>query len=74
MLVEKNPGIALALNPYLGFETTAEIVKQAIHEDKTIREVVLERGLIKKEELERILDPYSLTEVGVAGKQQRSKK
>ena len=74
MLVEKNPGIALALNPYLGYETTAEIVKQAIREDKTIREVVLERGLIKKEELDRILDPFSLTEVGIAGKQQHTKK
>ncbi len=74
MLVEKNPGIALALNPYLGYETTAEIVKQAIREDKTIREVVLERGLMKKEELDRVLDPFSLTEVGIAGKQQRSKR
>ncbi len=74
LLVEKNPGIALALNPYLGFETTAEIVKQAIREDKTIREVVLERGLMKKEELDRILDPFSLTEVGIAGKQQRLKR
>lgn len=74
ILVEKNPGIALALNPYLGFETTAEIVKQAIRDDKTIREVVLQRGLMKKEELDRILDPFSLTEVGIAGKQQRPKK
>ncbi len=73
MLVEKNPGTALALNPYLGFETTAEIVKQAIREDKTIREVVMERGLMKKEDLDRILDPYSLTEVGIAGKQERKK-
>ncbi len=74
MLLEKNPGIALALNPYLGYETTAEIVKQAIREDKTIREVVLERGLMKKEELDRVLDPFSLTEVGIAGKQQRVKR
>lgn len=71
MLVEKNPGIALALNPYLGFEATADIVKQATREDKTIREVVLERGLMKKEDLDRILDPYSLTEVGIAGKQRK---
>ncbi len=71
VLVEKNPGMALALNPYLGFETTAEIVKQALREDKTIREVVLERGLMRNDELDRILDPYSLTEVGIAGKQRK---
>lgn len=73
VLIEKNPGLALALNPYIGFEATAEVVKQAVKEDKTIREVVLERGLMKKEDLNKILDPYSLTEMGIAGKQQQKK-
>ncbi|MEM4298144.1 MAG: lyase family protein [Nitrososphaerota archaeon] len=62
-VLERSPGIALALSPFLGFEKTAEVVKRAVKEGKSIREVVLETGLMEAGLLDRILDPYSLTEM-----------
>jgi fumarate hydratase class II len=39
---ESSPAIATALNPYLGYEVVSKVVKRAVAEDRTIREVVLE--------------------------------
>ncbi|NUS72874.1 MAG: class II fumarate hydratase [Corynebacteriales bacterium] len=58
---ESTPGIATALNPYLGYEEAAAIAKQSLKERKTIRDVVLERkhvesGRITEAELDEALD------------------
>lgn len=37
-MVNKTPGVGLALNPYIGYEKSAEIVKTAIKEGKTIKQ------------------------------------
>lgn len=44
---ESTPGIATALNPYLGYEEAAAIAKQSLKERKTIRDVVIERGHVE---------------------------
>ncbi len=67
-IAEKSYGIAMALNPYLGYNKTAELVKIAMKKHKTLREIVLEKKLMTKEELDKILDVYALTEMGIAGK------
>ena len=43
---EATPQVATALNPQLGYETVAEIVKESGRTGRTIREVVVERGLL----------------------------
>ncbi|MEM2873272.1 MAG: aspartate ammonia-lyase [Nitrososphaerales archaeon] len=63
-MVERSPGLALALNPYIGFEATAKVVQEAIATGKTIKEVVLEKKLLPKDAVDKILDPYALTEPG----------
>ncbi|MCP8307199.1 MAG: aspartate ammonia-lyase [archaeon] len=63
-MVERSPGLALALNPYIGFDATAKVVQEAIATGKTIREVVLERKLLPKDIVDKILDPYAMTEPG----------
>jgi aspartate ammonia-lyase len=60
-LVEKTPGVGLLLNPYIGYEKSADIVKKAIRENKSVREVVEESGLLDKKTIEKIFDPYNLT-------------
>ncbi|MFQ5701061.1 MAG: aspartate ammonia-lyase [Acidobacteriota bacterium] len=65
---EMSPSLATALNPYIGYAQGAEVVKQALREGKTIPSVVLEKGLMSKEELDRILDPIKMTEPGIIGK------
>ncbi|MEM3383497.1 MAG: aspartate ammonia-lyase [Nitrososphaerales archaeon] len=63
-MVERSPGLALALNPYIGFDATAKIVQEAIANNKTIKEVVLEKKLLPEDIIGKILDPYALTEPG----------
>ena len=55
-LLEKNPIIATALVPTLGYEKTAGIIKKALNEDRKIRDVVLESGLLSEKEVDAYLD------------------
>jgi fumarate hydratase class II len=56
--------IATALAPHLGYDLTAEVVKAALAEGKTLREVVLERGLMEPDVLDRTLDVLAMTKGG----------
>jgi aspartate ammonia-lyase len=58
--LEKNPALATFLSPHIGYLEAAKIAKQALEEGRSVREVALEKGLLKPEELERILDPKRL--------------
>ena len=57
---ESTPQVATALNPLLGYEVVAGIVKEATTSGRSIREVVVERGLLDEATLEATLDPLSL--------------
>lgn len=67
-LVERSPGIALALNPHIGYLKAAEVVKESLKTGKPIRDVVVEKGLLSRAEVDRILDLRALTEPGIKGK------
>ena len=60
-MVNKTPGVGLALNPYIGYEKSAEIVKKAVKEEKTIKQVAEDENILQKEKLEKIFDPFNLT-------------
>jgi fumarate hydratase class II len=61
---ESSSAIATALAPHLGYDLTAEVVKAALAEGKTLREVVLERGLMEPDVLDRTLDVLAMTKGG----------
>ncbi len=63
-LVDRNPILGTALNPIIGYDKAAEVVKKALREGRTVKEVVVEMGLLTPEEAERILDPRLMTEPG----------
>ncbi len=63
-LVGRNPILGTALNPIIGYDKAAEVVKKALAEGRTVKEVVLEMGLLSEEEADRILDPRLMTEPG----------
>ena len=67
-MVENSVGTATALCPYLGYTKAAEIAKKAVRENRNLRELVLEERLMDEEELDRVLDPYAMTEPGIPGK------
>ncbi|MBI2170042.1 MAG: class II fumarate hydratase [Actinobacteria bacterium] len=62
---ESSLPVVTALVPALGYDTCAEIAKQAMAEGKTLREVVLERGLMPADELDRVLDVDAMAQGGL---------
>lgn len=60
-LVEKSLMLVTALNPVIGYDNAASVAKQAYAENKTLREVILERGLVEADKLDALLDPSSMT-------------
>lgn len=59
---ETSPSLATALNPYVGYATAAEVVKQALREHRSVIDVVRERGLLSEEQIREVFDPYKMTE------------
>jgi fumarate hydratase class II len=64
-LVEKNAIIVTALNPHIGYDNGARIAKEAVATGRSVRELVLEAGLMTVEELDQALDLKKMTEGGV---------
>ncbi|HEY1724884.1 MAG TPA: class II fumarate hydratase [Steroidobacteraceae bacterium] len=65
--LERNPILVTALNPVIGYEQGAAIAKKAYAEGKPIREVAAAATKLKREELDRLLDPTELTRGGIKG-------
>ena len=66
-LLDRSTAAATALSPYIGYAATAEIAKAAVATGRTIRELVLERGLLDAKKLDGILSVESMTKGGVIG-------
>jgi fumarate hydratase class II len=62
---ESSPSVGTALNPYIGYEEAAKVIKQALAEDKDLRTVVLERGLMSEAEADKALDVEAMTKGGI---------
>jgi aspartate ammonia-lyase len=60
--VENSVSLVTALNPKIGYSRAAEIAKRAIAKGKTIRETIVEEGLLTDEELATVMDTYAMTE------------
>jgi fumarate hydratase class II len=61
---ESTAALATVLAPRLGYDKAAEIAKRSLKEDKTLREVVLEMGLLSADELDEIIDFDAMTRPG----------
>jgi len=72
--VEKSIGTVTALNPHIGYEKTCLVAKEALKTNKSIREIVLAHKFLEEKKLNKILDPYEMTEEGIAGKELLEKK
>jgi len=66
-LAESSPSIVTPLNSAIGYEEAAAVAKEALKERKTIRQTVIDRGLIgdnlSEEELDRRLDVLAMAKV-----------
>jgi fumarate hydratase class II len=63
----KNAILVTALNPVIGYLNGAAVAKEAMASGRTIKEVVVEKGLLPAEQIDALLDVYSLTEGGIKG-------
>lgn len=60
--VKTSVGISTALCPYIGYAKSAEIAKKSLKTGISVKELVLEEGLLKEEELKEILKPEKMTQ------------
>lgn len=66
-MVERGLAISTALAPIIGYDAAANLSKEAYKTGKTIREMAREKTNLTEEELDRILDPASMTKPGLEG-------
>jgi fumarate hydratase, class II len=64
-LLEKNPSIATALNPHIGYDEAAVVAKESAKRGVSVRDVVRERGLLPEDRIDAALDVRSMTEPGL---------
>ncbi len=61
-LLHKSTAIATALNPYLGYQIVSKIVKEALKENTSVKEIILKYKLIDEKDLNRILSHEGMTQ------------
>ena len=59
-MVKNSIGIVTALNPYIGYKTSTKVAKEALETNRSVYDIVLERGLMTKEKLDEALDPKNM--------------
>ena len=61
----KNAILVTALNPVIGYQKGAEVAKEAMASNRTIKEIAVEKGYLTEEEADSILDAHKMTEGGI---------
>jgi len=64
---ENSLAMVTALSTQIGYLRAADVAKESLATGKSIREIVLEKGYLRKEELDEYLSPSRLTEPGIPG-------
>ena len=65
--VEQSMALATALNPAIGYDKASKVAKQALAEDKSVREVAVSEGYLTEDEAEEVLDPEAMTHRVILG-------
>src|SRR6266480_210028 len=62
--VRESIGLVTALNPYIGYSAASEVAREALATGRAVYDLVLEKKLLSKEQLDEILRPENLTRPG----------
>lgn len=65
-MVENSVGIITAICPHVGYSLAAEIAKESIITGRAVRELLLEKNVLDEGKIEKILDPFSMTNPGIS--------
>jgi fumarate hydratase class II len=60
-----SPSVGTSLNPYIGYEAAAKVIKKSLAENKDLRTVVLEEGLMSEQDVDKALDVMAMTKGGI---------
>lgn len=63
-MIEKSLAMCTSLAPIIGYDDAAKIAKEAYDTGKTVREVAIEKNVLPADQLNKVLDPWSMTERG----------
>jgi len=69
--LERSPALVTALAPKIGYAEAAKLAKEAVAKNVTVRQLVIEKGLLKGKELDEVLDLRAMTELGVPGERKK---
>ncbi len=58
--LDRSIGIITALCPYIGYTKASSLAKQALRENKNIRDLVIEENIMSKEEIDKLLEPDNM--------------
>ena len=72
-MVENSIGIITAICPYVGYEAASNIAKEALRTGRSVRDLILEKKLMDMELLKTVLNPYTMTEPGIPGRDPMAK-
>lgn len=61
-LLNSSVGTVTAISPCVGYAKASEIAKKALREKKSIRDLIQEENLMEGQDLDKVLDPYRMTE------------
>ena len=65
--LERSPALVTALAPKIGYAEAAKLAKEAVARNLSVRELLIEKKLLSKKELDEVLDVRAMTELGVRG-------
>ncbi len=71
-MVNRSVGIITALVPYIGYEGATKLAKEVLSSDKTVPEIISEKGIFTPEEMKIILSPQNMTQPSSSGKTVKS--
>ena len=67
-MIEKSLAMVTSLAPVIGYDAAAKIAKESFTTGKTVREVAKAHKVLPEEKLNKILDPWRMTEPGIPNK------
>ena len=65
--LDRSPALVTALAPRIGYAEAAKLAKEAVERNLSVRELLLQKGILKGKELDEVLDVRAMTELGVRG-------
>jgi aspartate ammonia-lyase len=65
--LERSPALVTALAPKIGYAAAAKLAQEAVAKNVTVRQLVMEKGVLTGKDLDEVLDLLAMTELGVPG-------